>query len=186
MRYLSPPLFPVHLREMQRLVLHECRRRVRRRGVPRGDQPRLSSGPTVACRITTPDGTLAFFPDHEVALGVPRFPATPEWTSGWTIARGADLLIHDAQYTAAEYPEHVGWGHSAIDHTLAFATLAGVKHLVTFHHGPLAHRRGRRPHDGRGDRARAPRSASAPAPRGPCSSCPRMTARRPGGTRNAT
>jgi phosphoribosyl 1,2-cyclic phosphodiesterase len=137
MRYLSPPLFPVHLREMQRLVLHE---------VPCGEfdveefhvatNLVCHPGPTVACRITTPEGTVAFFPDHEPALGVPRFPLRPEWTSGWEIARDADLLIHDAQYTLGEYPEHVGWGHSAIDHALAFATLAGVKHLVTFHHDP--------------------------------------------------
>ena len=27
--------------------------------------------------------------------------------------KGADLLIHDAQYTAAEYPSKIGWGHSS-------------------------------------------------------------------------
>jgi len=52
------------------------------------------------------------------------------------MARDADLLVHDAQYTIDEYPHHVGWGHSAIDHTLAFATLTRVKQLVTFHHDP--------------------------------------------------
>ena len=31
---------------------------------------------------------------------------------------------------------HVGWGHSALTHTLAFATAAGVRRLVTFHHDP--------------------------------------------------
>ena len=46
------------------------------------------------------------------------------------------MLIHDAQYSAAEYAWHVGWGHSAITHTLGFAAKAGVKRLVTFHHDP--------------------------------------------------
>jgi len=53
-----------------------------------------------------------------------------------THCRGVDLLIHDTQYSAAEYPEHVGWGHSAIPHTLGFAAAAGVKRLITFHHDP--------------------------------------------------
>jgi ribonuclease BN (tRNA processing enzyme) len=52
------------------------------------------------------------------------------------LAAGADVLIHDAQFSAAEYPAHVGWGHSALPHVLAFAALAGVKRLVTFHHDP--------------------------------------------------
>ncbi len=46
------------------------------------------------------------------------------------------MLIHDAQYSRAEYPEHVGWGHSSLDDAIRFATCAGVKHLVTFHHDP--------------------------------------------------
>jgi ribonuclease BN (tRNA processing enzyme) len=64
------------------------------------------------------------------------FPWRREWTSGALLATGADLLIHDAQYSPEEYPEHIGWGHSSLQHTLAFATLAGVKHLVLFHHDP--------------------------------------------------
>ena len=39
-------------------------------------------------------------------------------------------------YSSKEYPQHVGWGHSAVDDTLRFAALAGVKQLVPFHHDP--------------------------------------------------
>ena len=52
------------------------------------------------------------------------------------LAAGVDLLIHDAQYSAVEYPQRVGWGHSAIHHTFRFAAAAGVKRLVPFHHDP--------------------------------------------------
>jgi Beta-lactamase superfamily domain len=52
------------------------------------------------------------------------------------LATGVDLLIHDAQYTPAEYLTHVGWGHSALPQAIAFATKAGVKRLVPFHHDP--------------------------------------------------
>jgi phosphoribosyl 1,2-cyclic phosphodiesterase len=138
MRYLSPPLFPVHLRDLPcRLTLHE---------VPCDEvtvgELRISSalvchpGPTVGYRIAGPRGTLAYLPDHEPALGVRDFPAHRDWTSGYPIAAGVDLLIHDAQYTTAEYHTHVGWGHSSLEHALRFAALANVKRLVPFHHDP--------------------------------------------------
>jgi ribonuclease BN (tRNA processing enzyme) len=60
----------------------------------------------------------------------------PDWTSGYSLARDADVLIHDAQYTDDEYPNHVGWGHSSVSHAVAFAELAGVGCLVPFHHDP--------------------------------------------------
>jgi CheY-like chemotaxis protein len=50
--------------------------------------------------------------------------------------RGADLLIHDAQYTAAEYPQKIGWGHSPIEYAVDVALAAGVKRLALFHHDP--------------------------------------------------
>jgi CheY-like chemotaxis protein len=51
--------------------------------------------------------------------------------------RGADLVIHDAQYTAAEYLQKVGWGHSPMEYTVDVALAAGVKQLALFHHDPL-------------------------------------------------
>jgi CheY-like chemotaxis protein len=50
--------------------------------------------------------------------------------------RGADLVIHDAQYTAAEYPQKVGWGHSPMEYAVDVALAAGVKRLALFHHDP--------------------------------------------------
>ncbi len=53
-------------------------------------------------------------------------------------ARGADLLIHDAQYTNEEYvtdPKQ-GWGHSTPEMAIAIAQAAQVKKLVLFHHDP--------------------------------------------------
>ena len=53
------------------------------------------------------------------------------------ISGGADLLIHDAQYTASEYPAKVGWGHSTVEYVVDVAVAADVKRLVLFHHDPL-------------------------------------------------
>jgi phosphoribosyl 1,2-cyclic phosphodiesterase len=93
MRYLSPPLFPLRLRELPcQLSLHET---------PCADftigEFRIASalichpGPTVGYRITTADATLAYVTDHEPALGVPEFPMSGEWTSGYGLAAEADL-----------------------------------------------------------------------------------------------
>jgi phosphoribosyl 1,2-cyclic phosphodiesterase len=137
-RYLSPPLFPVRLRELPcRLVLHDVPLEEFEVGPFRlGAALVCHPGPTVGYRIAGDGATLAYLPDHEPALGLGRVPAAPDWVSGFALAAGADVLVHDAQYSAAEYVEHVGWGHSALTHTLAFATVAGVRRLVTFHHDP--------------------------------------------------
>jgi phosphoribosyl 1,2-cyclic phosphodiesterase/DNA-binding response OmpR family regulator len=49
----------------------------------------------------------------------------------------ADLLIHDAQYTAEEYPTKVGWGHSSIEYVLKLGHYAEVKRIALTHHDPL-------------------------------------------------
>jgi ribonuclease BN (tRNA processing enzyme) len=48
---------------------------------------------------------------------------------------GADVLIHDTQYTAREYEANKqDWGHSSYEHAVNSAAQAGVKRLVFFHH----------------------------------------------------
>lgn len=52
--------------------------------------------------------------------------------------RGADLVIHDAQYTAVEYEEkRIGWGHSTVEYAIAVCTEANVSQLALTHHDPL-------------------------------------------------
>jgi phosphoribosyl 1,2-cyclic phosphodiesterase len=137
-RYLSPPLFPVRLRDLGcRLTLHE----VSPEEVEIGEFRIRTSfichpGPTVGYRIEDGLGTLAFLSDHEPALAWGDAPGSPDWTSGYSLAEDVDLLIHDGQYTAAEYADRVGWGHSAIGDTVAFARHTGARRLVPYHHDP--------------------------------------------------
>jgi phosphoribosyl 1,2-cyclic phosphodiesterase/CheY-like chemotaxis protein len=49
----------------------------------------------------------------------------------------ADLLIHDAQYTADEYQAKVGWGHSTVEYVMRLSEYAEVKRLALTHHDPL-------------------------------------------------
>jgi phosphoribosyl 1,2-cyclic phosphodiesterase/DNA-binding response OmpR family regulator len=50
---------------------------------------------------------------------------------------GADLLIHDAQYTAEEYSTKVGWGHSSVEYAIRLGQHAKAKKLILTHHDPL-------------------------------------------------
>jgi phosphoribosyl 1,2-cyclic phosphodiesterase len=136
-RYLSPPLFPVRVRDLGcQLELREGMDGPVRRG-----QFVLAGAPIIhpdiafGYRISCAGRTIAYLPDHEPALG-PAFPTEPEWTSGAEIAQDVDLLIHDGQYGADEYLEHIGWGHSSVVDAAAFATLTRARRLVLFHHDP--------------------------------------------------
>jgi phosphoribosyl 1,2-cyclic phosphodiesterase/FixJ family two-component response regulator len=49
----------------------------------------------------------------------------------------ADLVIHDAQYTAEEYQTKVGWGHSSFEYVMRLCQFADVKRVALTHHDPL-------------------------------------------------
>ena len=137
-RYLSPPLFPVRLRDLDSHVeLHNAPDEPTRIGAFEVTSDAvIHPGPTVGYRIAGDGATLAYLPDHEPALGVAAFPGRPEWTSGHAIAADVDLLIHDAQYFADERADRLGWGHSSTAEAAAFARQSGARHLAAFHHDP--------------------------------------------------
>ncbi|MEA2437005.1 MAG: hypothetical protein QOF65_1561 [Thermoleophilaceae bacterium] len=138
-RYISAPLAPIEIRELPASVSFE--------DIPTGTfqlGPATVEagfvnhrGPTLGFRITDGDTTIAYIPDHEPALGQRLDRSATEWISGFDLARDVDLLIHDSQYTDDEYAGRVGWGHSTIGHTIAFARRCGVRRLALFHHDPL-------------------------------------------------
>jgi len=137
-RYLSPPLFPVLLRDLPcKLTLHEIENssfevghfKIESRYV-------IHPGPTVGFRIKGENSVFTYIPDHEPALASPDLTDNPKWISGFDLAFNSDLLLHDAQYSAAEYKTKLGWGHSSMDDTAKFAAKAGVKHLLLAHHDP--------------------------------------------------
>lgn len=137
-RYLSPPLFPVRVRDLgRRVVLHDAPLEPVRIG-PFTVRAELiiHPGSTVGYRVAEGDRTIAYLPDHEPALGGTRVPDSGRWTSGYDLARDVDLLLHDAQYTADEIRTRLGWGHSSIEQAVAFAELTGARRLVPFHHDP--------------------------------------------------
>jgi ribonuclease BN (tRNA processing enzyme) len=53
------------------------------------------------------------------------------------LARGADLLIYDTQFTPEEYLVRPHWGHSRPADAIEIAREAGVKQLCLYHHAPM-------------------------------------------------
>lgn len=136
--YLSPPLFPVRLADIPATVtFHDAPEEAVQIG---GLSVRASlvthQGTTVGYRVEEHGRAAVYLPDHEPGLGVDVALQPPDWLSGWELTHRADVLLHDAQYGDDEYPDHVGWGHSAIGHVVAFAQKCEVDHLVLFHHDP--------------------------------------------------
>lgn len=138
LRYLSPPLFPISVREiLSDLHFHELPAgTIEIREFKVTAQLIIHPNPTVGYRLEENGTSVTYLPDHEPALGVKSFPLGEEWTSGYDLAEGSDLLIHDSQYTVSEYEQRVGFGHSCLVHALRFARLTDVKQFVPFHHDP--------------------------------------------------
>lgn len=84
-------------------------------------------GDTLAYRLEENGRSFAYVPDNELGLD-------PE--AGAALADGADLLFHDAQYTADEYAGRHGWGHSSLPDFAAFLDRVRPKRAVMFHHDP--------------------------------------------------
>ena len=95
-------------------------------------------GRTFGYRVTEPGGgSLAYLSDHSpTSLGPGSDGFGVFHPAARELADGVDLLIHDAQYTAAEFPARADWGHSCIDYTVNLASVCGVGRLVLFHHDP--------------------------------------------------
>lgn len=134
---MHPPQFPV--------TLDELRGAKHFRDV-RPDRP-FDVGPfhVVPLDFHHPDGVVAFRIEADGRSCV--FATDVEHKDGIErslvdLCHGADLLIHDAQYTSDEYtgasggPSKVGWGHSTWDEAVSVAQHADVQRLALFHHDP--------------------------------------------------
>jgi phosphoribosyl 1,2-cyclic phosphodiesterase len=156
-RAMLPPVFPVsfdqlpcarvmrNLNEGDAIILNNM-----------NDEPRVVAGH----RESIPNGSdaviIRFLRSHAHPQGVfvyriemgARAVVYATDTEGYAsgdqrlinFSRGADLLIHDAQYLESEYTNQImpkqGWGHSTWQMAVQIAREAGVKQLALFHHEP--------------------------------------------------
>ena len=75
--------------------------------------------------------SFVFLTDNELGFSHPGARSFEDYVD---FCRGADILIHDAEYTAGEYPNKKTWGHSTVNQALDLAFRAKVKSLGLFHH----------------------------------------------------
>jgi phosphoribosyl 1,2-cyclic phosphodiesterase len=138
-RYISAPLAPVEVRELPSHVsFRETEQHEWEIGSARITAQAVNHrGPTLGYRIAEGDTTLCYIPDHEPGLGAPLAALDDDWISGFGLARGASILIHDCQYTDAEYANYLGWGHCPLSDALEFGHRSGAERLLLFHHDPL-------------------------------------------------
>jgi phosphoribosyl 1,2-cyclic phosphodiesterase len=95
---------------------------------------------TLSYRLEVDGAALVYASDHE--------PFSSHLASGQgdilgqdrkhcEFLEGADLVIHDAQFTAQEYPNKIGWGHSTVEYAVAMCRASGAARLALTHHDPL-------------------------------------------------
>lgn len=149
-RQMESPYFPVNLPEVPaRIQIEEFTGMSFNVGQVRVDAL-ITNHPGICLgyKLTTPAGTIAYFPDTEPyarylhspnGTGLKRPPAPKIREKARLLVDflfGVDLLVMDSHYDKAEYPKHVGWGHGCVDDVVALAARANVGTLFLFHHNP--------------------------------------------------
>ncbi len=136
-RYLSPPLFPVRVRDLPNVVFHDVAPGTFEiEGIEVTAEMVSHPGPTLGFRLEEAGGVLHLPARPRAGARGHAISRSGEWTSGYSLALGADVLVHDSQYTDEEYLERVGWGHSSLTATSSVRRLDPGEGLVTFHHDP--------------------------------------------------
>jgi phosphoribosyl 1,2-cyclic phosphodiesterase/CheY-like chemotaxis protein len=133
------PYFPVKLDDLRsRIRYTELEEGFLRVGNVRVETQYLNhTAPTIAYRLSSAGATMTYVTDHEPFWNpAARRFQHPGDQRHIAFLKGADLIIHDAQYTQEEYRSKVGWGHSTIEYATDIALAAGATRLALFHHDP--------------------------------------------------
>lgn len=130
---MRPPYFPIRCSDLGGEVrFHD----VTSDTVPLGSRkitvrPVPHKGPTVGYRVESQAGSVTYISDHQAPLSLNTVAE-----SVLELADRVDVLIHDAQYTRAEFDRKSDWGHCTFEYALLLAKQAKAKRLVLFHHDP--------------------------------------------------
>ncbi len=145
---MEPHYFPVELDQLAARITYEdlCEGTYEIDGVRVCAQQMNHPSPTLGYRIEAEGRSICYLCDHE--------PYSDEiWREGATSGKlesileagdrrhaefmqGADVVIHEAQYTPQEYSSKRHWGHSTYVYVVELAVLAGVRRLFLTHHDP--------------------------------------------------
>lgn len=83
--------------------------------------------------ITEGTKKIAYVTDNEL---YPPYKKSTDFLDFVSFVKGADLLIHDAQYVVQDMPAKSGWGHSVAEEAIKLALAADVKQLALYSHDP--------------------------------------------------
>jgi phosphoribosyl 1,2-cyclic phosphodiesterase len=132
--FMRPPYFPVGVADLAGDIafhdLEEGEHTIAGATVVARRVPHI--GPTFGYRLTLDGRSVVYIPDHQQPLDGSMDVAD----AVLELCDGADLLIHDAQYTAEEFAVKAHWGHCTVEYALTVAAEAGVSRLALFHHDP--------------------------------------------------
>ncbi len=92
--------------------------------------PTSHSVGSLGYKFTENGKTFVFLTDHELGYAHNQSLTRQEYIDFCT---GADILFHDAEYTADEYGSKTGWGHSSVPDVLDLALKASVGQLGLIH-----------------------------------------------------
>lgn len=131
--FMRPPYFPVRIADLPgEVVFHDTSdddlavgdAKVRVRQVPH-------VGTTLGYRVDWHGVSVAYVSDHQQ-------PDDPDHVDQGVLelCDGADLVIHDAQYTPEEFAKKSTWGHCTVSYAVEVARRAGARRLALFHHDP--------------------------------------------------
>ena len=129
---MVPPYFPVTLDQVARAKLEF-------RSIAPGEAFEIGAVRITSTELDHPGGNLGYrleFRDRTLVYATDVEHTERPADALVELARGADVLLHDAMYTDPEYERRRGWGHSTWGGALATAEAARVKKLVLFHHDP--------------------------------------------------
>lgn len=88
---------------------------------------------TAIFKIRIGGQVIIYAPDNELPLKTTPIQFLEKFRN---FIEGADVLIHDAQYTLQQYKKREGWGHSSWERVLEVVKNSGVKNLYLTHHDP--------------------------------------------------
>jgi phosphoribosyl 1,2-cyclic phosphodiesterase len=132
--FMRPPYFPIRVQE---LTGHVSFCDAAAGEIEIGDahvivRPVPHVGQTNGYRIEWGGASVAFISDHQQPQDRPDHVSDEVLE----LCDGVDLLIHDAQYTPAEFSQRATWGHCTVDYALEVARQSGARSLALFHHDP--------------------------------------------------
>ena len=145
---MEHPYFPVELDQLAARISYEdlCEGTYEIDGLRVRAQQMNHPSPTLGYRIESGGRSLCYLCDHEPFFeGVWRDGAARGKMESILEAgdrrhaeymQGADVVIHEAQYTPEEYPSKRHWGHSTYEYVVELAAAAGVRRLFLTHHDP--------------------------------------------------